>query len=160
MKHSTDKFCQILPAWLTSGKLWQVTASSGKVVASSSKIWQVLARSNRFYWSLLEDCVCACVYIYILTTKTPNYLVMKFPLYSFFFIYNILFFTRAIPLNLNRIYIILLNLLWSLFAPLYYIVLIPLKMVNELKSAILTIMALVKEQMTIMQQSFTDALVQ
>ena len=34
--------------------------------------------------------------------------------------------------------------------PLYYIILIPtLKMVNELKSAILTIIALVREQMTI-----------
>ena len=33
-------------------------------------------------------------------------------------------------------------------------------MVNKLKSAILTIIALVREQMTIIQQSFTDALVQ
>ena len=33
-------------------------------------------------------------------------------------------------------------------------------MVNELESAMLTIMALVREQMTIMQQSFMDALAQ
>ena len=33
-------------------------------------------------------------------------------------------------------------------------------MVNKLKSAILTIMALIREQMTIIQQSFIDALAQ
>ena len=33
-------------------------------------------------------------------------------------------------------------------------------MANKLKSAILTIIALIREQMTIMQQSFTDTLVQ
>ena len=33
-------------------------------------------------------------------------------------------------------------------------------MANELKNAILTIMALVREQMTIIQESFTDALAQ
>jgi hypothetical protein len=33
-------------------------------------------------------------------------------------------------------------------------------MANELENAILTIMALVREQMTIMQESFMDALVQ
>ena len=33
-------------------------------------------------------------------------------------------------------------------------------MANELKSAMLTIITLVREQMTIMQQSFTDALAQ
>ena len=35
---------------------------------------------------------------------------------------NVLFFTRAIPLNLDRIYIIPSNLLWSLFAPLQILV--------------------------------------
>ena len=38
--------------------------------------------------------------------------------------------------------------------------LIPLEIANKLKSATLTIIALVREQMTIMQQSFTDTLVQ
>ena len=33
-------------------------------------------------------------------------------------------------------------------------------MANELENAILTIIALVREQITIMQQSFTDTLVQ
>ena len=43
--------------------------------------------------------------------------------------------------------------------PLYYIALIPtLKIVNELKSTILTIMALIREQITIIQESFIDAL--
>ena len=70
------------------------------------------------------------------------------------------FFIKAIPLDLDRNYIIPLNLPWSLFAPLHYVTSILLKIVNKLKSAILTIMALVREQMTIMQQSFTDALVQ
>jgi hypothetical protein len=33
-------------------------------------------------------------------------------------------------------------------------------MANELKSVILTIITLIREQMTIIQESFTDALVQ
>jgi hypothetical protein len=44
--------------------------------------------------------------------------------------------------------------------PLYYVALIPLKIVNELESATSTIIALVREQMTIMQQSFTNTLVE
>ena len=56
--------------------------------------------------------------IYILTTKNLNYLIIRFSRCFFFFLYNILFFKRAIPLNLDRIYIIPLDLPWSLFAPL------------------------------------------
>jgi hypothetical protein len=35
---------------------------------------------------------------------------MRFLRYFFLSLYNVLFFTRAIPLDLNRIYIIPLNL--------------------------------------------------
>jgi hypothetical protein len=98
------------------------------------------------------------MYIYI-TTKNPNYLDIRFSRYSFLFFIQYIIFIRAIPLDLDRIYIIPLDLPWSLFAPLYYVALIPLKIVNELKSATLTIIALVREQMTIIQESFTDALI-
>ena len=61
-----------------------------------------------------------CVYIYILTTKTPNYLVIRFSHYSFlFFTQYLILSTRAIPIDLDRIYIIPSNLLRSLFAPLH-----------------------------------------
>ena len=53
------------------------------------------------------------------TTKNYDYLTMRFLRYSFFSLRNILFFTRAIPLDLDRIYIIPSNLPWSLFAPLH-----------------------------------------
>jgi hypothetical protein len=43
--------------------------------------------------------------------------------------------------------------------PLYYIALILFKIINKLKFAILTIIALIREQMTIIQESFTDTLV-
>ena len=43
---------------------------------------------------------------------------------------------------------------------LYCVYTTTLKMANELKSATLTIIALVREQITIIQQSFTDALAQ
>ena len=51
--------------------------------------------------------------LYIIVTCTYFVTVIPFPS-----LYNVLFFTKAIPLDLNRIYIIPLNLLWSLFMPL------------------------------------------
>jgi hypothetical protein len=49
----------------------------------------------------------------------------------------------------------------SLYAlVLCYINIITLKIANELKSTILTIIALVREQMIIIQESFIDALAQ
>ena len=47
-----------------------------------------------------------CVYAYISTTKNLNYLIIKFSRYFFLFLYNVLSFIKAIPLDLNRIYII------------------------------------------------------
>jgi hypothetical protein len=122
---------------------------------------QLLLSSAKFYQTLLKS-INDCVRIYThITTKNHNYLIIRFSRYSFFSLYNVLFFTRAIPLNLNKIYIIPLDLPWSLFAPLHYITLIPtLKMANKLKSATLTIITLVREQMTIIQESFINALVQ
>ena len=50
-------------------------------------------------------------YTHILTTKNLNYLIIRFSRYFFlFFLYNILFFIKAIPLDLDKIYIIPLNL--------------------------------------------------
>jgi len=69
-----------------------------------------------------------------------------------------------IPLNLDRIYIVPLNLPQSLFAPLYYIALktTTIEIANEPKSSLITmsIISLVREQLTIIQQSFIDALAQ
>jgi len=57
-----------------------------------------------------------------------------------------------IPLNLDRIYIIPLNLFQSLFVPLYYVALkiTTIEMANDLKSHALTIsiITLVREQLT------------
>ena len=61
----------------------------------------------------------AYAYIHASTTKNHDYLTIRFSCYSFFSLRNVLFFTKAIPLDLNRIYIIPLNLPWSLFAPLH-----------------------------------------
>ena len=77
---------------------------------------QVLPSSARLYRSLLKT---ACAHTHTLTTKNPDYLTIRFSRYSFLFLRNVLFFIRAIPLDLDRIYIIPLNLLWSLFAPLH-----------------------------------------
>ena len=48
--------------------------------------------------------------MHILTTKNHDYLTMRLSLIPFFSLYNVLFFTKAIPLDLNRIYIIPLDL--------------------------------------------------
>jgi len=67
-----------------------------------------------------------------------------------------------IPLDLDRIYIIPLNLSQSLFMPLYYIALkiTTIKIANNLESYALTIsiITLVREQLTVMQEAFTDTL--
>jgi hypothetical protein len=104
---SSAEFCRVLPVWLACGNLWQTKANYGKAMARSSKFGQCLPDST-------EVCQEDCVYIYIyahITTKNPDYLDMRFSHYSFFSLYNVLFFIRAIPLNLNRIYIIPLDLL-------------------------------------------------
>ena len=55
--------------------------------------------------------------------QDPKYLVISF-LYSFlFFIQHLILCKSYIPLDLDRIYIIPLNLPQSLFTPLYYIAL-------------------------------------
>jgi len=75
---------------------------------------------------------------------------------------HLVFSKSYIPSDLDRIYIISLNLSQSLFAPLYYIVLktTTIKMANNLESYALTtsIITLVREQLTVMQEAFTDAL--
>ena len=48
--------------------------------------------------------------MHALTIKNLDYLTMKFLRYFFFSLYNVLFFIRAIPLGLDRIYIISLDL--------------------------------------------------
>ena len=61
------------------------------------------------------------------TTKTPDYLIIGFPCYSFLFFTQRLVPSKSyIPLDLDRIYTIPPNLPQSLFTPLYYITLIPL----------------------------------
>ena len=60
-------------------------------------------------------CVCAHA-----LTKTPNYLITRFSGYSLlFFIQRLVLLKSYIPLDLDRIYIIPLNLPQSLFAPLH-----------------------------------------
>jgi len=51
-----------------------------------------------------------CVRVYA-STKTPNYLITRFSGYSFlFFTQRLVLFKSYIPLDLDRIYIIPLNL--------------------------------------------------
>ena len=60
-----------------------------------------------------------CARAYISTTKTPNYLIIRFSRYSFLFFTQCLVLSESyIPLDLDRIYIIPLNLPQSLFVPL------------------------------------------
>jgi len=92
-----------------------------------------------------------------------NYLIVRFSRYSFLFFTQYLVPSKSyIPLDLDRIYIIPLNLSQSLFAPLYYVALkiIIIKMANDLKSHALTIsiITLVRKQLTVIQEAFTDAL--
>jgi len=67
-----------------------------------------------------------------------------------------------IPSDLDRIYIVPSNLSQSLFVPLYYVALktTTIKMANDLESHALTmsIITLVREQLTAIQEAFTDAL--
>jgi len=63
----------------------------------------------------------ACVRAHASTAKTPKYLVTSF-LYSFLFFTQHLVPSKSyIPLDLDRIYTIPLNLPQSLFAPLCYV---------------------------------------
>ena len=58
------------------------------------------------------------MYAHISTTKNFNYLIIRFLYYFFLFLTQRLILTRAILLDLDRIYIIPSNLPRSLFAPL------------------------------------------
>ena len=101
---NSAEFCQ----------LDRLLASCGKLRQAPAKLWQVLAKCG-----LLEDCIYVCARAYASTTKTPDYLVMRFPRYSFlFFTQRLILSARAIPIDLDRIYIVPSNLLRSLFAPL------------------------------------------
>jgi len=97
------------------------------------------------------------------STKTPDYLITRFSGYSLLFFTQYLVLLKSyIPLDLDRIYIIPLNLPQSLFAPLHYVALktTTIKIANKPESFLITmsIISLVREQLTIIQQSFTDAL--
>ena len=115
---SSAKFCQLNWTLPNSAKINVLVKSTlDRILLNSTNLidfCQVLLSSARVYQSLLKT---VCIYIHVLTTKNPNYLTIR-SLYYFFSLYNILFFTKAIPLDLDRIYIIPLNLLWSLFTPL------------------------------------------
>jgi len=92
-----------------------------------------------------------------------NCLIVRFSCYSFLFFTQRLVPSKSyIPLDLDRIYIVPLNLSQSLFAPLYYVALkiTTIEMANNLKSHALTtsIITLVREQLTVMQEAFIDAL--
>ena len=61
----------------------------------------------------------ACVYAHVSTAKTSKYLVTSF-LYSFlFFTQRLILCKSYIPIDLDRIYIVPLNLPQSLFASLH-----------------------------------------
>ena len=149
MKHSTDEFCQVLPTRSNSAKFYQYERSS-KINArlnSAEFHWldQLLLNSTKFCQTLpksIDDCVRTCTRI---ATKNHDYLIMGFSRCSFLFFTQRLILYKSYTLDLNRIYIIPLNLSWSLFVPLHYVTLIPLKMVNKLKSAMLTIIALIRK---------------
>ena len=115
---SSAKFCQLNWILLNSAKMnVLVKLMLDRILPNSADLidfCQVLPSSARVYRSPLKT---ACVHAHASTTKNPDYLTMRYLRY-FFSLRNVLFFTRAIPLDLDRIYIIPLNLPWSLFAPL------------------------------------------
>ena len=95
--NTRQEFCRILPNSTNSIEFWQILPTqlnSDKfyeldwILPNSANLiefWQVLASSAKAW---LEDCVCA----HALTTKTSDYLVMRFLRYSF------LFFTQRLIL--------------------------------------------------------------
>ena len=104
---NSAKFCQ----------LDRLLANCGKLRQTLAKLRQVLAKCGPW-----EDCIYICARAHASTTKTPDYLVMRFPRYSFLFSFTqcLVSIKSYIPLDLDRIYIIPSNLSWSLFAPLHY----------------------------------------
>jgi hypothetical protein len=102
--NTQQEFCQILPTRLNSAKFCQldwILPNSAYLI----EFWQILltrlnsAKFCQLNWILassskvwLEDYIYACAYAHILTTKTSDYLVMRFLYYSF------LFFTQCLIL--------------------------------------------------------------
>ena len=118
---SSAKFCQldrILPNSASTNV--PVKSTLDWILLNSADLinfCQVLPSSARLYRSLLTT---ACVRAHASPTRTMTISLWDSRVVPFFSLRNVLFFTRAIPLDLDRIYIIPLNLPWSLFAPLHF----------------------------------------
>ena len=117
---NSAKFCQLDWILLNSAKTnVSVKIDAWQNSAEFCQLDRLLPSSARFYRSLTEDRARAYTRAHASTTRTPDYLVMSPHVIPFFSLRNVLSFTRAIPLDLDRIYIVPLNLPWSLFVPLH-----------------------------------------